>query len=127
MGWNLNVEEFVPGNFGKTASKKPINTTATVAVNNAGRIVTSVSISLSKPSGGRQTSKIALAPAKVQRKMEKPALQYSRDFLLSLRSAKGSLVAPKTLEVIEEELKRYQPPQRRAANQQTRAPPSQTR
>jgi len=95
--WNLNVEEFVPGNFGKT-SKKPINTTATVAVNNAGRIVTSVSISLSKPSGGRQTSKIALAPTKVQSKMEKPALQYSRDFLLSLRSAKGSLVAPKTLE-----------------------------
>merc|ERR1712050_63506 len=124
--WSLNVEEFVPGNFGKT-SKKPINTTATVAVNNAGRIVTSVSISLSKPSGGRQTSKIALAPTKIPRKQEKPALQYSRDFLLSLRSAKGSLVAPKTLEVIEEELKRYQPPQRRAANQQTRAPPSQTR
>jgi hypothetical protein len=111
--WNPNVQEFVPGNFGPSPKKQPISTTATVAVNNNGRIITSVSISLSKPTKGRQTSKIALVPNIKSEKKEK-TIQYSRDFLLSLRSTKGSLETPKmAIEVLEEEFKRYTPPQRR--------------
>jgi hypothetical protein len=110
--WNPNVQEFVPGNFG-SPKKQPISTTATVAVNNNGRIITSVSISLSKPTKGRQTSKIALVPTAKMEKKEK-TIQYSRDFLLSLRSTKGSLETPTmAIEVLEEEFKRYTPPQRR--------------
>jgi hypothetical protein len=113
--WNPNVQEFVPGNFGSPKKSQPISTTATVAVNNNGRIVTSVSISLSKPTKGRQTSKIALVPttgSKPGKKTE--TIQYTRDFLLSLRSTKESLEAPKmAIEVLEEEFKRYTPPQRR--------------
>lgn len=109
--WNPNVQEFVPGCF-VSPKKQPISTTATVAVNNNGRIVTSVSISLSKPTKGRQTSKIALAPTKLEKKEK--TIQYSRDFLISLRSTKGSLETPK-MALEEEEFKRYTPPQRRSS------------
>lgn len=106
--WNPNVQEFIPGVF--VTKKQPISTTATVAVNNNGRIVTSVSISLSKPSKGRQTSKIVLSSPKAEKKEK--MIQYSRDFLLSLRSSKVSHDMPKLISE-EDEFKRYTPPQRR--------------
>ena len=62
-------------------------TTTTVAINESGRIVTSVSISLSKPSKGRQSNKLSLT-----KKDEK--IQYSREFLLSLRHAKAANQKP---------------------------------
>jgi len=101
--WNPNVREFVPGNF--SSKKQQMATTTTVAINESGRIVTSVSISLSKPSKGRQSNKLSLT-----KKDEK--IQYSRDFLLSLRHAKAANQKPE-MKVEEEEMKRYQPPQRR--------------
>lgn len=58
-------------------------------MNNNGRIVTSVSISLSKPSSGRQTNKITMAP-----KPATKSVKYSRDQLVSLRSAPASLQTP---------------------------------
>lgn len=107
--WNPNVQAFIPGNFTSSPKKQQISTTATVAINDNGRIITSVSISLSKPTKGRLTSKIALVPNKS--KQTEKSIQYSRDFLLSLRSSQKSLDTPKI--TIDDEFKRYTPPQRR--------------
>lgn len=115
--WNPNVQAFIPGNFTTSPKKQPISTTATVAVNGNGRIITSVSISLSKPTKGRQTSKIALAPTKPESKSNGKSIQYSRDFLLSLRSSQKSLETPK-VNITEDEFKRYTPPQRRHSHAQ---------
>lgn len=103
--WNPNVQEFVPGSFSPKKAA-PLPTKSTVAMNNNGRIVTSVSISLSKPSSGRQTNKITMAP-----KPATKSVKYSRDQLVSLRSAPASLQTPEVQ--IDDEFKRYTPPQRR--------------
>ena len=61
---------------------KPVKTTK--VDNKNGRVITSVSISLSKPAAQRSTNKIQLST--VEKKDEK-RITYTRDFLMSRRSA----------------------------------------
>lgn len=115
--WNLNVQEFRPGSKGSSKSAKnwspaeppasptKVVPTATVTEDKGGRIRTTMTISLSKAPAVRHTSKITLTE-------KKAVIQYSKEFLLSLRSSKTSLVKP-PLQIEEEEIKRYAPPQRR--------------
>lgn len=72
--WNVGVKEFVPS-FG---ASKPVKTTK--VDNKNGRVITSVSISLSKPTPARVGNKIQLAP-------QEKRITYTRDFLMSRRSA----------------------------------------
>jgi len=95
--WNVGVKEFVPSFGGK-----PVKTTK--VDNKNGRVITSVSISLSKPAAQRSTNKIQLST--VEKKDEK-RITYTRDFLMSRRSANVKN-APKMMNIDDEtSFKRY--------------------
>merc|ERR1712086_524450 len=97
--WNVGVKEFVPS-FG-AASAKPVKTTK--VDNKNGRVITSVSISLAKPAAQRATNKIQLS----EKKDESKLISYTRDFLMSRRSANVKN-APKMINIDEEtSFKRY--------------------
>lgn len=95
--WNVGVKEFVPS-FGA----KPAKATTKTVDNKNGRVITSVSISLSKPAG-RSTNKIQIA----QEKKAEKRITYTRDFLMSRRSATVKN-APKMMNIDgENSFKRY--------------------
>jgi len=118
--WNPNVQEFVPS-FGTPVKKETkVEAKPITSITDSGRIVTSVSISLSKPKSGRQTNKIQLTE-------KKATIRYSREFLLSKKSEGAFKVDLPDIEGLErtekiEELKRYAPPQRRQQRRQPSQP-----
>lgn len=95
--WNVGVKEFVPSFGGKHVKTTKVD-------NKNGRVITSVSISLSKPAAQRSTNKIQLST--VEKKDEK-RITYTRDFLMSRRSANVKN-APKMMNIDDEtSFKRY--------------------
>lgn len=96
--WNVGVKEFVPGSFMPPKAQ----TLKSKVDSKNGRVVTSVQISLAKPTNQRAGNKIQLTQTPPSKKM----ITYTREFLLSLRSTNSK--APKMMNIDNESgFKRY--------------------
>jgi len=97
--WNVGVKEFVPGSFNMPPKAQTLKSKVD---SKNGRVVTSVQISLAKPTNQRAGNKIQLTQNPPSKKM----ITYTREFLLSLRSTNSK--APKMMNIDNESgFKRY--------------------